>query len=360
MALGRFFAPLASAMLSAVAAEEHGQASGAATAIRELAVVLRFAVLPFRWTIALPAIRTDLGAQVTDLEWRRRRPPPHGAGPGTDRSPSAAGHQQHGEAEGGTRGVARGRMPDRLVPPCRRRAQDAYPGQHRVNDRRWHDRTRVGEHLAAAAPCGIGRRGDMNRQRSPMRQTGPRRHARLMKPQAPVPAAIAGTDTCSPDGCAQLCTEQGMAAAHAAYCARMLARARRIVVDPDLAEDVVQEAFLRAWRACSSFDPAGGPLVNWLLVYPAGRSNDLLGECPTKLAGSLAVSQRDWLTDRLAFFQGHHPRARARRPIRQAFQIRFKSQRIAVKPWISSNPRTSRGEAPIRCRVCLPLAGIGR
>jgi hypothetical protein len=40
-----FFAPLASAMLSAVAFEEHGQASGAATAIRELAAVFGVAVL---------------------------------------------------------------------------------------------------------------------------------------------------------------------------------------------------------------------------------------------------------------------------------------------------------------------------
>ena len=40
-----FFAPLASAMLSAVAPAEHGQASGAATAIRELAVVCGVAVL---------------------------------------------------------------------------------------------------------------------------------------------------------------------------------------------------------------------------------------------------------------------------------------------------------------------------
>jgi RNA polymerase sigma-70 factor (ECF subfamily) len=67
-----------------------------------------------------------------------------------------------------------------------------------------------------------------------------------------------------------------MAAAHAAYHARMLARARRIVVDPDLAEDVVQEAFLRAWRACASFDPAGGPLVNWLLVITANTAVDMV------------------------------------------------------------------------------------
>ena len=76
--------------------------------------------------------------------------------------------------------------------------------------------------------------------------------------------------------CAGLCTEQGLAAAHAAYHSRLLARARRIVVDPDLAEDVVQEAFLRAWRACGSFDPAGGPMVNWLLVITARTAIDMV------------------------------------------------------------------------------------
>jgi RNA polymerase sigma-70 factor (ECF subfamily) len=116
----------------------------------------------------------------------------------------------------------------------------------------------------------------MNRQRSPMRQPGPWRDARLMKPKELSPKADTGPGTCSTDGCAQLCTEQGMAAAHAAYHARLLARARRIVVDPDLAEDVVQEAFLRAWRACSSFDPAGGPLVNWLLVITANTAIDIV------------------------------------------------------------------------------------
>jgi RNA polymerase sigma-70 factor, ECF subfamily len=97
-----------------------------------------------------------------------------------------------------------------------------------------------------------------------------------MKPNASVLAATARTGTCSPDGRAQLCTQQGVAAAHAAYHARLLARARRIVVDPDLAEDVVQEAFLRAWRACPSFDPARGPLVNWLLAITANTAIDMV------------------------------------------------------------------------------------
>jgi RNA polymerase sigma-70 factor, ECF subfamily len=97
-----------------------------------------------------------------------------------------------------------------------------------------------------------------------------------MKPQAPGAVTATGTGTCGTDGCGELCTERGMAAAHAAYHARLLARARRIVVDPDLAEDVVQEAFLRAWRACSSFDPNGGPLVNWLLVITANTAADMV------------------------------------------------------------------------------------
>jgi len=109
-----------------------------------------------------------------------------------------------------------------------------------------------------------------------MRQPGSRRDARPMKPKELSPKTGTGTGTCSTDGCAELCTEHGMAAAHAAYHARLLARARRIVVDPDLAEDVVQEAFLRAWRACSSFDPAGGPLVNWLLVITANTAIDMV------------------------------------------------------------------------------------
>jgi RNA polymerase sigma-70 factor (ECF subfamily) len=97
-----------------------------------------------------------------------------------------------------------------------------------------------------------------------------------MKPKTPGAVSAAATGTGNPGQCAGLCTEHGMATAHAAYHGRLLARARRIVVDPDLAEDVVQEAFLRAWRACSSFDPAGGPMANWLLVITANTAIDMV------------------------------------------------------------------------------------
>jgi len=85
-----------------------------------------------------------------------------------------------------------------------------------------------------------------------------------------------GRTFCRPGGCAQLCTQDGLAAAYAAYHARLLARARRIVVDPHGAEEAVQDAFTRAWRACSSFDPEHGDVVNWLLRIVTNAAIDLV------------------------------------------------------------------------------------
>jgi RNA polymerase sigma-70 factor, ECF subfamily len=81
---------------------------------------------------------------------------------------------------------------------------------------------------------------------------------------------------CRPGGCAGLCTDDGLARAVAEHRGRMLVRARLVVVDPHLAEDAVQEAFLRAWRSCASFDPDGGPLAHWLLALTRNVAIDLV------------------------------------------------------------------------------------
>jgi RNA polymerase sigma-70 factor, ECF subfamily len=70
---------------------------------------------------------------------------------------------------------------------------------------------------------------------------------------------------------------------------RLLGRARVIVLDSYLAEEAVQEAFLRAWRSCATFDPAGGPLLNWLLAITRNVAIDLArarGRRPTVLAAT--------------------------------------------------------------------------
>jgi RNA polymerase sigma-70 factor (ECF subfamily) len=71
---------------------------------------------------------------------------------------------------------------------------------------------------------------------------------------------------CRPGGCAGLCTDETLAAVYRLYRGPLLRRARTILGDPGLAEEVVQETFVRAWRACPSFDPDGSPMLVWLTV----------------------------------------------------------------------------------------------
>ena len=53
---------------------------------------------------------------------------------------------------------------------------------------------------------------------------------------------------------------------------RLFAVACRIVGRADLAEDVLQEAFLRIWRSAHQYDPAKGPAYAWLVRIVRNRA----------------------------------------------------------------------------------------
>ena len=49
-----------------------------------------------------------------------------------------------------------------------------------------------------------------------------------------------------------------------------------ITRDPTLAEDIAQEAFLRAWRAAANYDPRRGSVLTWLLTITRNLAIDAI------------------------------------------------------------------------------------
>ncbi len=58
--------------------------------------------------------------------------------------------------------------------------------------------------------------------------------------------------------------------------ARVFGLARSIVGDPALAEDVAQEAFVRAWRHAAAYDARRGSVNTWLLTITRNLAIDAL------------------------------------------------------------------------------------
>ncbi|MPZ96804.1 MAG: sigma-70 family RNA polymerase sigma factor [Propionibacteriales bacterium] len=60
------------------------------------------------------------------------------------------------------------------------------------------------------------------------------------------------------------------------YQRRVYGLALSVVGDPGLAEDVAQDAFVRAWRHAGSYDPRRGKASTWLLTITRNAAIDVL------------------------------------------------------------------------------------
>src|SRR5437870_9896859 len=70
--------------------------------------------------------------------------------------------------------------------------------------------------------------------------------------------------------------QDALAEAYRRHAGAVFALARRLLPAVALAEEVVQEVFLRLWNVPDKFDPSRGSLRSYLLAQTHGRAVDLL------------------------------------------------------------------------------------
>lgn len=109
--------------------------------------------------------------------------------------------------------------------------------------------------------------------------------------------------------------EAAFAALYDATSARAYGMAVRVVRNPAQAEEVVQEAYLDAWRSSSRFDPARGSVLGWLLTIVHRKAVD-------RVRSAEAAAQRDATYHREAQPVDHDQTAEAAHSSLEAQRVR--------------------------------------
>jgi len=86
---------------------------------------------------------------------------------------------------------------------------------------------------------------------------------------------------------------QALAELYDRYGGMVYRLALRIVRDTGIAEDLVQETFLRAWNRAAAFDSQRGAAGPWLLAIARNRSLDYLRAQSRRVANTLELNETE-------------------------------------------------------------------
>jgi RNA polymerase sigma factor (sigma-70 family) len=148
------------------------------------------------------------------------------------------------------------------------------------------------------------------------------------------------------------------------YADRALALARRIVVDRQLAEDVVQEAFLAYWRNPHAFDAARGSFGSWFLALVHHKAVDAVRrETSQRRRFDAAVESREPETasdDVAELVAGRMADARVRKALEALPAVQREALVLAYWGGCTQREIAQRTGAPLGTVKTRMLAGMRR
>lgn len=117
------------------------------------------------------------------------------------------------------------------------------------------------------------------------------------------------------------------------YAPMAMALARRVIRQPHLAEEIVQEAFLSVWRHPDAFDPQRGSVRSWLMAMVHHRAVDAVRreESQRRRADDAAVGLRDEVSDHADEVVAAVELPRERRAVRTALADLPEEQRTILE-----------------------------
>lgn len=124
--------------------------------------------------------------------------------------------------------------------------------------------------------------------------------------------------------------QQAFATLYDATSARAYGMALRVVRNPALAEEVVQDAYLDAWRSSARFDPARGSAVGWLLTIVHRKAVDRVRSTEAATARDTSYHRQNHVVEHDETSEAAHSSLEAQR-VRGAVGTLTDVQREAVE-----------------------------